>query len=181
MKKFPKPWYRPSRGLWYVTLNGVQHSLGLDKDTAFAQYRRLLGQSGQVAVSCHAVAPIVDAFLDWSQKHQAERTYFRYRDYCQSFINLFPDLLVAELKPFHIQEWVDSQSGWGNTTKRSAIVAIQRAFNWAEKQGRISINPIRHAEKPTADKREAFITHAEHERILKLIKLQEFRDLVVLA
>ena len=77
MKKFPKPWYRPSRGLWYVTLNGVQHNLGPDKDAAFAQYRQLLGQPGQTAVSRHAVASIIDAFLDWSQKHQAERTYFR--------------------------------------------------------------------------------------------------------
>src|SRR5437867_13011776 len=59
MKKFPKPWYRPARGLWYVTLNGVQHNLGPDKDAAFAQYRQLLGQPGQVAVSRHRVASIV--------------------------------------------------------------------------------------------------------------------------
>ena len=56
MKKFPKPWFRPSRGLWYVTLNGVQHNLGPDKDAAFAQYRQLLGQPGQVAVSRHTVS-----------------------------------------------------------------------------------------------------------------------------
>ena len=181
MKKFPKPWYRPTRGLWYVTLNGVQHNLGPDKDAAFAQYRQLLGQPGQVVASRHTVASIVDAFLDWSQKHQAERTYFRYRDYCQSFINLFPDLLVAELKPFHIQEWVDSQTGWGNTTKRNAIAAMKRAFNWADKQGRISVNPIRHAEKPTPDKREDFITTADHDKVLANVRDQAFRDLLVLA
>lgn len=181
MKKFPKPWYRPSRGQWYVTLNGVQHNLGPDKDAAFAQYRQLLGQPGQVAVSRHTVASIVDAFLDWSQKHQAERTYLRYLDYCQSFVNRFPDLLVADMKPFHIQEWVDSHTGWGNTTKRSAVVAMKRAFNWAEKQGRIAASPIRHAEKPAPNKREEFITKDEHDHVLSLVKDQHFRDLLVLA
>jgi hypothetical protein len=42
MKKFPKPWYRPSRGVWYVTLGGKQHNLGPDRDAAFEQYRKLL-------------------------------------------------------------------------------------------------------------------------------------------
>ena len=41
MKKFPKPWYRPSCGLWYVTLDGVQHNLGPDKDAAFKQLNEL--------------------------------------------------------------------------------------------------------------------------------------------
>lgn len=36
---------------------------------------------------------------------------FRYCEYCQSFVSLFPDLLVVDINLFHIQEWVDSQSG----------------------------------------------------------------------
>lgn len=34
MKNFPKPWFRPSRNTWYVTLNGSQINLGSDKDVA---------------------------------------------------------------------------------------------------------------------------------------------------
>lgn len=30
--RFPKPWYRPSRGVWYVTVDGKQHNLGPDRD-----------------------------------------------------------------------------------------------------------------------------------------------------
>jgi hypothetical protein len=44
MKKFPKPWYRSSRGVWYVTLGGMQHNLGPDRDKAFERYKRLLNQ-----------------------------------------------------------------------------------------------------------------------------------------
>ena len=38
MQKFPKPWYRPSRGVWYVTLHGKQHNLGPAREAAFRQY-----------------------------------------------------------------------------------------------------------------------------------------------
>ena len=32
--KFSKPWYRPNRGVWYVTIEGTQHNLGPDKEDA---------------------------------------------------------------------------------------------------------------------------------------------------
>jgi len=35
--RFPKPWYREPRGLWYVTLGGKQHNLGADREQAFAR------------------------------------------------------------------------------------------------------------------------------------------------
>jgi hypothetical protein len=42
MKKFAKPWYRPSRGVWYVTLRGKQHNLGPARETAFRRYGQLI-------------------------------------------------------------------------------------------------------------------------------------------
>ena len=35
MTKFPKPFYRADRGLWYVQLDGKQIKLGPDRDNAF--------------------------------------------------------------------------------------------------------------------------------------------------
>jgi hypothetical protein len=31
MKKFPKPWFRSSRRVWYVAIGGNQHNLGPTK------------------------------------------------------------------------------------------------------------------------------------------------------
>lgn len=183
MPHYPKPFFREARGLWYVQVDGKQINLGAEREAAFRQYHQLMQQPSQKATSTESVsvASIVDAFLDWSQKHRAFRTYRRYLEYCQSFVEMFADLLVTDLKTFHIQEWIDSHEGWGNTTKHSAVVAMKRAFNWAEKQGRITANPIRHAERPIPDKREDFITKEEHDRVLLLVKDQHFRDLLVLA
>ena len=44
-KKFPKPWFRPSRNVWYVTIDGVQHNLGSDESRAFEHYHRLMAES----------------------------------------------------------------------------------------------------------------------------------------
>ena len=119
MPHYPKPFFRETRGLWYVQVDRRQINLGADRDAAFRQYHQLMQQPAQTVTSTASVsvASIVDVFLDWSQKHRALRTYRRYLEYCQSFVNQFPGLLVADLKPFHIQEWVDVHAGWGNTTK----------------------------------------------------------------
>lgn len=64
MRKFPKPWFRPKRGVWYVTLDGKQINLGPDKATAFEQYKQLLVQPRQRAVASESLAAIIDAFLE---------------------------------------------------------------------------------------------------------------------
>jgi hypothetical protein len=42
MKKFPKPWFRPNRGVWYVNVYGRQHNLGPDEEAALAKYHALM-------------------------------------------------------------------------------------------------------------------------------------------
>ena len=48
---------------------------------------------------------------------------------------------AADLKPYHVVEWVDSHENWGDTYKRGGIVAVQRALNWAEEMGYLAMNP----------------------------------------
>jgi site-specific recombinase XerD len=113
-----------------------------------------------------SVLAMLDAFLDWCQKHRALRTYDWYRDYLESFARSLPNGLgVALLRPVHVQQWVDSQLRW-RTGKRGAVIAIQRAFNWAAKMGLIDQNPVRHVEKPRAGRRDVVITPEEYAWIL---------------
>ncbi len=41
-RKQPQPWYRPNRGVWYLTLDGRQINLGPDEETAFQQYFEIM-------------------------------------------------------------------------------------------------------------------------------------------
>jgi integrase len=183
MPHFPKPFFRAPRGLWYVEIDRRQVNLGPDRDEAFRRYHDLMarGRDQPEPPTDDAVALLLDAFLDWCQKHRAARTYDWYRDYLQSFANSIPrNLSVERLKPIHVQQWVDSQAGWGSG-KRGAITAVQRAFNWAAKMGLIETSPVRHVEKPRAGRREVVITPGEFAWILGRVGDEEFRDLLVVC
>lgn len=68
MKKFPKPWYRPSRDMWYVTIDGKQYKLAADKDNAFEKYKQILNRPKLCkhnAAPSYTVVAIIDKFLDW--------------------------------------------------------------------------------------------------------------------
>ena len=44
MPHHPKPYFRKSRELWYVQIDGQQFNLGPNKEEAFRQYHRLMAQ-----------------------------------------------------------------------------------------------------------------------------------------
>ncbi len=85
--KFPKPFFRSARKAWFVQVGGKQIKLGPDRDEAFRRYHEIMGQpdTPQAQVDSSSVVGVLDAFLDWCQKHKAGRTYDWYRDYLESF------------------------------------------------------------------------------------------------
>ncbi len=179
--KFPKPFYRTARKAWFVQLGDKQIKLGLDRDAAFRRYHELMGQpeAPPPPVASASVVGVLDAFLDWCQKHEAARTYDWYRDYLESFARTLPcDHPVAQLKPYHVQQWLDANPGW-KTGKRGAVIAVQRAFNWAVRMGLIESSPVRAVEKPKAGRRDRVITPERFQTILALVKDSEFRDLLI--
>lgn len=179
--KFPKPFFRTARKAWFVQIAGKQTNLGPDRDAAMRRYHELMGQPKQTAplpVSSTAVLGVLEAFLDWCQKHKAPRTYDWYRDYLESFARSLPrDLAITRLKPFHVQQWLDGQPGW-KTGQRGAIIAVQRVFNWATRMGLIEANPVRSIEKPRSGRREQVITTEQFQAMLSLVRDQPFRDLI---
>jgi hypothetical protein len=150
MPHFPKPFFRRSRGSWHVQIAGRQFNLGPDRDAAFRRYHELMGQPRQLQVQVpdDTVVGIFDVYLDWALKHRARPTYDWYLVQLTAFAHALPqDLTVTALRPYHLQEYLDSRTTWSNGSKRGAIVAIKRALNWAEKQSRNDRNPLRHFEQ----------------------------------
>lgn len=180
MPRFPKPWFRKDRDCWYVQLDGKQHNLGPDRKLAFKRYHDLMAQPRKRRVPSETVPAIIDLFLDWCEKNRAKRTYEWYQVRCQAFIDtISPDLRVSDLRPHHLQTWVDSHTTWAPGNKRNACRAIQRAMNWAVKQGYIEKSPIAHFEKPPQGRREQIVNQAEFDAILAITRDREFRDLII--
>src|SRR5262249_23697275 len=143
MKKFPKPWYRRSRGVWYVTLDGQQHNLGPDQTQALELYKQLLHQPkaaagrGQV-VSAVGVVGVIDKFLDWYHEHRKPATYEWYRWRLQLFVDSIDrSLAVADLRHFHLDDWLSRHPEWSSGTKHGMARAVMRAMLWAAKKGHI--------------------------------------------
>lgn len=181
MARHARPWFRKARGAWFVTIDGVQHNLGAQKKEAFERFHQLMGQPRQRVVSSQALVAVVDAFLDWVQRNRAADTFEWYRYRLQRFCCRFPDLRTTDLKPFHVQQWVDSYPGLGRTSRRNYLRSVKRCCKWAVQQGYLSGNPVEHLEVPTADRRETCISTEDYQRLLSLISDESLRDLVVIT
>lgn len=188
----PKPWFRTSKSAWYVQYRGKKVLLGGHPDGApppkqtngtwnapavirDAFYKLMatdpanLPKAGQIVV-----AQVCDLFLAHSEKHNEKATYVWYRHFLQSFSTLYGRIAAAELKPFHVTKWLDANTWKGG--QRNAVIALKRAFNWADQQGVLTPNPLRNVQKPPATRRTRIVTTAEREEILAAVPDRNFKE-----
>jgi integrase len=182
MPHYPKPFFRESRKLWYVQLNGTQHNLGPNQEAAFKAYHKLMAKPPEKSiVNPDSLAVLIDRFLDFTKHHRAADTFEWYQSRLQRFLDRYPGLTVPELKPFHVQEWIDGYPNLAKGSKRNLCRSIMRAMTWAEQQGIIEKSPIAHFKKPAGGKRERVISDAEWKDLLGLVPDDDFRGLLLVS
>ena len=179
MARTPKPWYRKDRRTWFVTIDGTRHNLGPDKKAALQAYHRLMDQPRRPILRSTSAVALIDAFLDWCQKHRAPDTFEWYRYRLQRFATTYPDLDTSEIRPYHVQQWLDQLADLSSGSKRNHCRAIKRTLRWALQQGYIDHNPIALMEQPKAGKREMVVTPEEYDQLLGLVSDRCFRDLLI--
>ncbi len=193
------PWYRAANASWYVEIGGEQKLLGRHPEGAAPPRKRKRGEPAPrppqaIEQAYHLlmaadpaslpktdslhVATVCDLFLDFSQKHHAPDTYRGYKDFLQDFCQLYGTLLARDLKPLHVSRWLDSHPGWQGS-RRNAVVAVKRAFNWADAEGLLQPNPIKAVKKPPQRRRDRVLTASERQEILAAIRDRAFRDFVL--
>lgn len=180
MARRPKPWQRNGRG-WFVTIDGKQVPLGNEKKAAFTKFYELMSKAKESQSESLQLLALLDDFLEWNRKNRAPATYESYKEQLQSLIDFLPEgFAVDDLRPHHIQKWLDAHPRWSNTTGHTHVTAVQRAFNWSVKMGLIAANPIAFFEKPTKEARDEIITLDEYKKIQTATLDAEFRDLLTL-
>ncbi len=182
-----KPYFRAFDGWWYVQLRvgkkrkQVKLVKGRDKEAeAYRAFCRLLAEeTGQIQEPTKlAVASLCDLFLEHSQRHNDPATYEWYKSFLQDFCEHHGRLMVADLRPFHVNRWLDLHEGWGTGSRRCGIVSVKRVFNWAATEGLIRESPLRSLQKPPPRRRERILTPEERREILAAIRDQPFREFV---
>jgi integrase len=109
------------------------------------------------------------------------RTFWWYDAYLQDFCKYRHDgsspygkMPARDLVELHVDYWLDAHPCW-TTSRRNAITAVKRAFNWADKKGLLRPNPIKGVERPAAVSRARTLTKDERKEILDAIDDVEFR------
>ncbi|MBI3408182.1 MAG: site-specific integrase [Planctomycetes bacterium] len=192
------PWYRSATNSWYVEIAGQQELLGRHPENTplprkrkrgdpplrppqeieTAYHRLMAADPANLPKASHLrVAVVCDLFLDFSEKHHIPDTFHGYQDFLQDFCEKYGTLLARDLKPLHVSRWLDAHPGW-NGSRRNAIVAVKRVFNWADAEGVLQPNPIKAVKKPPQRHRDRVLTPEERKEIHASIKDQSFRDFV---
>jgi integrase len=184
MAHFPKPFFRSARNAWFVQIGDRQIKLAADKDEAFTRYYELMAQP-PVPTQPDAkplVVVVIDNFLDWCEKNRAPDTYIWYKERLSSFCKTIDaGMTVDQLKPHHVQTWVDSQTGLAPGSRRNMITAAKRSMKWAEELGYIDRSPLRYMKKPAGGRREQVVTPAQYQALLDRSADQEFKDLLTVT
>lgn len=187
-KQNREPFWRSDRSCYYVQHGTRQVRPSPDKGEAWRLWHEFMARPPEEKDKPISHGPdtealeVLDAYLDWCQKHRAARTYDWNRENIQRFASSLPDgLKVTDLRPYHLTRAMDAYTHWANNTKHDFIAAVKRAFSWAEQEGLIEKNPLAHVKKPAREAREMAVSQAEYDRVIETIKEPCFRDVIELS
>jgi integrase len=176
----PKPWYRASKKAWYLQVGrGQQLCLGKTKDDADRRYRQwLLEEGGQMPADSRrklTIGEIGQEFLDHSKRHNDPKTYQFYCFFVVLFVERFGSASATEFIPRTFNKWLDEQTGWKGS-RRCAIIAIKRMFNWAVDEKLLAVNPLKSVKKPPVGRRNRILSPKEREAVMAAIRDEQFRE-----
>jgi integrase len=194
MGRRSSPYFWKEKQAWYCTIAGTRHRLGEHPEhsppprkksgtwnvpeSIRDEFHGLMTRQKN-PVRTDSSWALLDAFLDWCQVNRPD-SYAWYQYQLQRFKDAVPNMRTDELKPFHVQRWLD-QKTWSDNYKRGVVTAIKRCFNFAVKAGYIPASPVASLEKPEATHRDLVITPKQFKEMLALAPDIEFRDFLQFA
>ena len=182
----PKPFFKKSHHSWYVELDGRQINLGPEEEAAWDQYDQLMANrpvDGAALVQPNVlVIDLVRKFLKWQEAHGSPRTYDFYFEPLDSFTrHLGLNKRLRNLKPYHVQEWLDENYPKICQNYRYRLVrALKRPFLWAKRQGYIKIDPLEAVSRGRQVFRSVYLEPEQWNELLTLVKTGPFRDFLIL-
>lgn len=180
----PTPWFRECRNSWFVTINGKQIDLKTtDQREAIRRWHELAIQQSDVTPtnSRIGVRELLAQFLEWAEKHTRPASYDWYAYYLKSFARAVPVSLAAkDIRAFRVTQWLDRQPGWKAGSRRGAISAVKRAFQWGVQEGYLDYSPIGAMKKPPRRRRETILSVEHRETIMEAASDERFREFLVL-
>lgn len=82
------------------------------------------------------------------------------------FLAACGDVTVADLRPHHVTDWLQSRERWNATTRSDAAAEVKRAFKWATDEGRIENNPLEKLRVARGEPRDHVISGEEYRSLI---------------
>ncbi|MDB5344290.1 MAG: site-specific tyrosine recombinase XerC [Schlesneria sp.] len=176
----PKPWFRASRGEWYVQIKGETHRLGADKAEADRQFHLLMaGEEPEplpVDRDWMYVAEVVDEFKCFIKEENAETTLDWYLQYLEPFQQTHGMKRADKLTRDEVRDWVNKR--WPTLpSRRAALRCIKSAFRKAANDGKF-FSPIAAMKLPEETNRDHVVSKKDYEKLLAAITDENFKDLI---
>jgi hypothetical protein len=114
----PKPWFRVSKGAWFVCIGGKQINLGKDKDEAFRTFHRRMAEQGQEEVkpsSAVTVAELAGRYLADAQRRLKRNTLRVTKGFLDDFAQRHGSMASAKVRRLHAEQWVKAHPSWNGT------------------------------------------------------------------
>lgn len=180
MPRPPKPYFKKQTKRWVCTIDGKRITLGKTKDEADKKFYELMA-AGTTRFDLKTVRSICSAYGEFLEANRSEATYDQQMRRISDFAHAVPKALkCTDLKPHRISKWADAHKKWGPTTRADAIKYVQQVFAWAERQGIIDNNPVKHVDKPRRLRRDVHYSADQYEQILSHTD-REFGDFLEFA
>ncbi len=171
-------WHREGRG-WYTTIRGKQVFLGLDREQAQREFHVLRSATDPVVISRLTVQVLVDRYLNSVKDSLKPMTMKNYTAALQLWINHCGRLRIAELKPYHLAEWIGMISKKRGSSTVHFMGGIVKVWNtWCASQGYVENNRLSTIRLPPMKRREP----AKPEDMIKLVNSvtePRFRDYLI--
>lgn len=151
------PWYRESKGVWYVWHEGRQKSLGIKgrskrKAAVDAWHQLLAGRAVEPLApnqpkSATTVREVLTAYLSRQRDRVKANTHRAYCDCLNPVMDTFGHEDANVVRPDDLLKWSASQ-GWSDSTRHNVLGAVSTAFRWAHESGVIAANPLLRLKRP---------------------------------
>ena len=112
--------------------------------------------------------------MDWTEKHRAPDTYEWCRRRLERFLTKYPNMQVQQLKPIHVQEWINEMEGLASGSGRNYYPAKNLCSRLCKQQGYINENPIAEMQVPLGGKRDTVVIDGEFQLSLTARTSDEF-------
>ena len=110
----PKPYFKSSHNAWNANIGPNRRPLKLaegrdNEEAAWSKYDVLMAGRQPLNGDCRVV-DLVQKFVDWHRHNSSQRTYDFYFEPLESFLQTLPaNMRVADLRPYHVTQWVDTR------------------------------------------------------------------------